>query len=162
MSSSGPSHVSIRVGNSEKGYLENVADVGFGFSQIIPVVAQLHAVMQRRMNSESFTAIDAIYAVEQPELHLHPAMQGRLADLFVAATSQPAEDGYSVKVIVETHSESLISRLGSLISQGVVEPSRVSIIFVEKDNETQSCSLRPMAFDDDGLIAEWPIGFFSN
>ena len=159
--SSGPSHVSILVSEEGSNTRENVADVGFGFSQIIPVVAQLHAVSERRIQLERGGVDQAIYAVEQPELHLHPAMQGRLADLFVAAAQPPKPDEYPVRVLVETHSESMIGRLGILVASGKVPREAVSIVFVEKDQDAATCSVRAMDFDEAGLIRDWPFGFFS-
>lgn len=73
---------------------ENVADVGYGVSQILPVIVQGLLVPR-----------GGIYMVQQPELHLHPDAQAAIADYFIHL----AESG--VRVIVETHSEYLILRL---------------------------------------------------
>lgn len=159
---SGPSHVSMQVGRNKNERMENVNDIGFGFSQIIPVVAQLHAISERPMHDEIFNATQAIYAVEQPELHLHPAMQGKLADLFADVTLEENFNDYEVKIIAETHSESLIARLGMLIATETIPKDSVNIIFVEKDIASNKSTIRNMSFDEDGNIPEWPLGFFSN
>lgn len=158
---SGPSHVSMRVGTGN-GLMENVNDIGFGFSQIIPVVAQLHAVMERPISTENHPADQAIYAVEQPELHLHPAMQGNLANLFVEIANRSKDRNVSLKILAETHSENLIAQLGRLVAGGKIAREDVGIVFVEKDPSSNISKIRNMSFDDDGFIPEWPLGFFSS
>ncbi len=158
---SGPSHVSMRVGTGV-GVMENVNDIGFGFSQIIPVVAQLHAVMERPVSREHRPASEAIYAVEQPELHLHPAMQGNLANLFVEIANRSRDRSVSLKILAETHSENLIAQLGRLVAGGKIAREDVGIVFVEKDSNSNISKIRNMSFDEDGFIPEWPLGFFSS
>ncbi len=158
---SGPSHISMRVGREDDAYSENVNDIGFGFSQIIPVVAQIHAVIERPARNGFFGSTEVLYAVEQPELHLHPAMQGQLADLFVYAAQIERDDNHSIKIIAETHSENIIARLGRLIASGKISEDSVSIVYVEKDEKTGYSSLRSISYDEDGNIPEWPLGFFS-
>src|SRR5262249_32228946 len=72
----------------------NVADVGYGISQILPVIVQ--GLLMRP---------GGVYMVQQPELHLHPDAQAGLADFFLYLAC------YGIRVIVETHSEYLLIRL---------------------------------------------------
>lgn len=158
---SGPGHVSIKVGRQGQTHFENIADVGFGFSQLVPVIAQLHAVRERNRSNHRAAGDSVIFAVEQPELHLHPAMQANLADLFVAAVSRTGADDLSTFIVAETHSETFVSQLGLLIAEGHISKQDVAVYFVEKDDESGKSSLTEKHFDDDGVIADWPIGFFS-
>lgn len=146
----------------------NIADVGFGFSQILPVLAQLHSITYRRRRLTS-TATDRpgikMLAVEQPELHLHPALQARLADLFAAAIVTEGADQkrlYSgVHIIAETHSEALVNRLSELVENGKIKKEDVAIhIFDKLDNGTPS-TIRKAEFAEDGSLKNWPYGFFS-
>ncbi|PTW37597.1 DUF3696 domain-containing protein [Rhodovulum kholense] len=158
---SGPNHVSVLVSAPGTTEWENVADVGFGFSQIIPVVAQLHAVTERHVDNKRRSSSEAFYAVEQPELHLHPAMQGNLADLFASAVNNANDRQLGLRILAETHSQNIVTSLGFMIAAGNLQADDVSIVFVEKDSESGESSLRTMAFDENGEIPNWPIGFFS-
>ncbi|RYG86708.1 MAG: DUF3696 domain-containing protein, partial [Alphaproteobacteria bacterium] len=126
-----------------------------------PVVAQLHAVQNRPATSEFGYADQAVFSVEQPELHLHPALQSNLADLFagVAGTDSFLVD--DIRVLIETHSETMISQLGLLVSTGELVPEDVAVYFVEKDEFSNTASLHRAHFDEDGVIKDWPLGFFS-
>lgn len=158
---SGPGHVSIKVGRQGQTHFENIADVGFGFSQLIPVIAQLHAVRERSKDRSGIGGGNVIFAVEQPELHLHPAMQANLADLFVAAVSRTSGNDISTSILVETHSETLVSQLGVLIAEKQISKEDVAVYFVEKNDEDGRSHLSERKFSDDGIINDWPIGFFS-
>ncbi|SMH52382.1 AAA family ATPase [Azospirillum agricola] len=158
---SGPGHVSVKIGRQGQNQFENIADVGFGFSQLVPVIAQLHAVRERNPNGDFFGAGEALFAVEQPELHLHPAMQSNLADLFVGAVTSGSKGGRSTKILVETHSETLVSQLGVLIAEKQVSQDDIAIYFVNKDEITGQSNLQEVKFNEDGVILDWPSGFFS-
>lgn len=158
---SGPGHVSIKIGRHGQTQFENIADVGFGFSQLVPVVAQLHAVRERNVNFEAVDSDEVIFAVEQPELHLHPAMQSSLADLFVGAVKTETTASRTTRILVETHSETLIAQLGVLIAEEQISPEEVAVYFVSKDESTGESSLKEMQFDSSGVITDWPVGFFS-
>jgi predicted ATPase len=79
----------------------NFADVGFGVSQVLPVLVQ--GLLMRP---------GGIYLVQQPEIHLHPDAQAGLADFFIYLSS------YGVITIVETHSEYLLLRLRRRLAEG--------------------------------------------
>ena len=85
----------------------NVADVGYGISQILPVIVQ--GLLMRP---------GGIYMVQQPELHLHPDAQAGLADFFLYLTS------CGIRVIVETHSEYLLIRLRRRLAEGKLDVGR--------------------------------------
>jgi len=158
---SGVGHVSVKIGRLGQAHFENITDVGFGYSQLVPVIAQLHAVRERALGSDEAETRDVIFAVEQPELHLHPAMQASLADLFVGAINTETSLVDSTTIIVETHSETFISQLGLLVAEKAIEPSSIAIYFVDKDENEELSRLRRVDFNADGVIEEWPAGFFS-
>ena len=91
--------------------------------------------------------------VEQPELHLHPRVQSRLADLLF----YPTENGNQVSV--ETHSEHLIYRVQRLIREKLKTPDDVSVNYVER---TRSGSIvHNLRLSENGnFIDAWPGGFF--
>ena len=128
-------------------------DVGIGISQVLPVLVSAYA-----SNNE-------LLAIEQPEIHLHPALQAELGDVFL----QSALAGGGNTFLVETHSEHLLLRImrrmretsGGKLPDGVpeVRPEDVMVLFVESDGP-QSI-IREMPLNEGGeLVKAWPGGFF--
>jgi hypothetical protein len=121
------------------------ADVGFGISQVLPIVV------------EALARQGSVICVEQPEIHLHPALQAQLADLLIEST---AEEGRANQFLVETHSEHLVLRLQRRIREGSLSPDRVNVIYVDQaEGGTTRCS--HLRLDKHGdFLDEWPHGFF--
>ncbi|MDX1999475.1 MAG: AAA family ATPase [Thermoanaerobaculia bacterium] len=136
--------VEVRVGrllSSGSDDLVNIADVGIGVSQVLPVVVALHA-------AEPGT----IVYIEQPELHLHPRAQQALAKLLVAAAKR------KVRVVVETHSDLLLLGIQTLVAEGEIDPEDVGLQWFHRDDEgvtrMERAELQP-----DGSFGEWPEDF---
>ncbi|MBK7823674.1 AAA family ATPase [Nannocystis sp.] len=135
----GPRTAEIRVSPRRKTEAATLADVGYGVSQILPLLS--HDAQLKRGNLIAY----------QPEAHLHPLAQSRLADVFVASADR------GNKVYVETHSEHLVLRLQTLVAAGL-DPARVRVFCVEHDGK-QSV-ITTMSFDQHGVPkARWPRGF---
>lgn len=131
----------------------NIADMGFGISQVLPIAAQLWMVQKPRANKK------VPVVIEQPELHLHPDYQARLADLFVASLGVNKNARNSL--IIETHSPHIVNRLGELIENGKLKREDVVILLFETmDDESKSVRIRVSDFDDEGVLQNWPFGFF--
>ena len=124
----------------------NLVDVGFGVSQILPVVTLAYFV------PEGSTVI-----IEQPEIHLHPLAQTALADLFVEVSKTRR-----VQFLVETHSENLFRRLQSLIADERISPDDCRLYFVQKKEGDDSTSLQRLEVDEYGRIKNWPENFFGD
>lgn len=152
-------HVTITI--KEKGSADylNLVDLGFGYSQILPVIAQIWNISVRRKRRNQ--GIRRLFALEQPELHLHPAYQAKLGDLLAGATKSAAENGVPLRVVVETHSESLVNRLGVLIREGQLDPNVVQIVLFEYDSAEQRSKVSFARYDESGDLVNWPFGFFS-
>lgn len=120
-------------------------DVGFGISQLLPIVVQL------------VNARHAVTLVEQPEIHVHPALQAKLGDLLIDATAEERGN----QVIVETHSEHLMLRLQRRIRLGQLDPDRVSVIYVDSDEDGAAVISQLRLADDGEFIDPWPNGFFA-
>jgi hypothetical protein len=128
-------------------------DIGVGISQVLPlVVAALHQKT-------------GLVAIEQPELHIHPAFQVALGDLFI----EQVRDRSDLCFILETHSEHLMLRFLRRIRETsenevqenrMLSPEELSIYFIERGETGISCySIR---VDEDGdFIDRWPRGFFN-
>jgi AAA ATPase domain/Protein of unknown function (DUF3696) len=128
-------------------------DVGIGVSQVLPVLATCYASRNQ------------IVAIEQPEIHLHPALQAELADLFIESALGDRQNTF----ILETHSEHLILRLLRRMRETYdkklredlfpITPRDVSVLFVEREGSRSI--VREMPINDRGEFAKsWPGGFF--
>jgi len=97
---------------------------------------------------------DSTLIFEQPELHLHPKVQTRLADFFISLST------IDKQCIVETHSEYLINRLRYLvaISKGETLSNNSILYFVEKENSISKYN--EIRINKYGVIKDWPKGFF--
>ena len=122
---------------------QDLTHVGVGVSQILPIV------VMALLSTE-----DDVLIFEQPELHLHPKVQSRLADFFMAISSSTKQ------CIIETHSEYVINRLRLRIAQSRDDSIRdkSSILFVEK-NEGRT-GFKSIDITPYGAILEWPKDFF--
>ena len=97
--------------------------------------------------------------IEQPELHLHPAFQAKLMDVFVSIIKESESYGIVLKIIFETHSETMINRIGALIESKEISEKEVNILVFDKmDNETKITST---SYDSEGLLIDWPVNFFA-
>lgn len=133
----------------------NLVDVGFGYSQVLPVIIQLWASSQRLASAHKGRAL-ASFVIEQPELHLHPHQQVLLARAFGSSASQDA----GPMLIVETHSDHLIGEIGRMVTRGELPPERVQVLCVEPHAEG-GAKIRQATFDEDGYLTNWPVGFLS-
>lgn len=141
----------------------NIVDTGFGISQMLPVLSAiwLSARGQRQQKGKSRKSAVTIALVEQPELHLHPAYQARLADAFVEALRSGNQD---VRFIIETHSEAIINRLGHLIRKKMINEDDVQILVFNESNDSESdrsARIELASYDGDGVLSGWPYGFFN-
>lgn len=128
----------------------DLPDVGFGISQVLPVLAQCF-----------YASHGSIIIMEQPEIHLHPSAQGGLADVMIDVINS-RENGAerNIQLIVETHSEHFLRRLQRRIAEDVVPQERVSAYFA---NITKTpATLETLKIDSFGNIQNWPENFFGD
>jgi predicted ATPase len=154
--SSDGGHLSIKLKDAA-GNETNLADVGFGFSQVLPVALQLWSASQRtkRARLSRRRLPPSTVVIEQPELHLHPEYQAKIADLLKSTI-----DGGHVHLIVETHSPSIINRLGLLVCSGELTRDQVQVLRFDKDESSNETIVALSEFDDKGVLTNWPYGFF--
>lgn len=155
-------HISLRVGTG-RSQDDNLADVGFGFSQLIPVIAQVHAATKAASPSSSRRgeSFAPVIAVEQPELHLHPAFQAKLGTYFADAAKN-GRQGRRFRFLIETHSEPLVNEITSLIGRGELDPSMVKIYLFDRDPDENVSRVLEVGVTEAGLLPSWPFGFFTS
>lgn len=122
----------------------NLVDSAFGFSQVLPLVVRVLLTRPRE------TLI-----IEQPEIHLNPAVQSGLADVIVRGVSRDS------CAIIETHSEHFLNRLRTLVASGELSSEELGVYFVERGPK-QSRVRRVNVLASGALDHTWPSGFFGD
>ncbi|ARW12131.1 AAA family ATPase [Acetobacter ascendens] len=123
--------------------LYDLTNVGVGVSQVLPIIV------------ESLLAdYGSLLIFEQPELHLHPSVQSKLADFFISLQKS------GKNILIETHSEYMIDRFRLRIVQdhGIEIKKSVTILFAEK--KEGNTLLEEVNINEYGVITNWPKGFF--
>lgn len=141
-------HAEIRVGRLEAptqggaNDLVSLADVGLGVSQILPFLVALHAARP-----------GYIVFIEQPEIHLHPRAQMRLATVIARALER------GVVVWMETHSSVLLRALQILIATREIEPSVVKVNWFQREFTSGITKITAREPDRFGRFGDWPVDF---
>jgi hypothetical protein len=144
----------------------NLIDMGYGFSQVLPVIAQLWMPTRsiespKRRRAAPISTI----CVEQPELHLHPGMQRQLARAIgsvVARGRELGEQGARTPLMVETHSQSILLEIGRMVGAGELHPDDVQVLFFER-RRGEDTVVKTFAYDEEGVLPEaWPFGFLES
>lgn len=153
-------HLSVKVRRQEKDIAINLSDTGFGYSQILPIITQLWDLATRPRIRKS-EVIPLVIAIEQPELHLHPALQAKLTDAFIASIKLAQESGYSLQLLLETHSDTIVTRFGRAIAKGKINKDDVSVVVFNKSLDFNRTEVIISNYDQDGYLLNWPVGFFA-
>ena len=138
--------IDIRVGRlPDRGIGEtdmvSIADVGFGVSQVLPVLVALIAAEPGRL----------VY-LEQPEMHLHPRAQVKLAQVLAAAAKR------GVRVVAETHSSLLLLAVQTLVAEGSLPPELVKLHWFTR-GENGATEINTADLDEAGAYGDWPEDF---
>ena len=142
----------------DNGIESNLIDTGYGISQVLPIITQIIKSGFTDVEDNENGCDDRIVCIEQPELHLHPAAQAKLASLFETATLNNPR----LRLLIETHSEHLLRKLQVFIADpnSNLTKDMVAVYYVDKDKDGVSY-IREMKICEDGRFEkEWPSGFF--
>jgi len=140
---SGGEHIEVSI--TQPGIPDvNIIDTGFGYSQVLPVIVALWRAQLRART----------LVVEQPELHLHPALQSRLGAVFAATATA------ETKLVVETHSLALVNAVGAAIEEGSLSADDVTLALFERAADGVN-AVRLGTFGKDGRVEDLPSGFLS-
>ncbi len=136
----GPKVIEIRVSPTMRRQRVTIADAGFGLSQALPLL-----VYDARLDNGALIAY-------QPEVHLHPFAQSRLADIFAQSIARGNQ------VFVETHSQDLVLRLQLLLAKRELSPDDVRVFCVE--SKQGRSEITAVDFNAKGAPQiPWPAGF---
>ena len=116
-------------------------NVGFGLSYVLPVLVALLA------------PAETLCLIENPEAHLHPRGQAKLAELAVRASLA------GVQVIVETHSDHFMDGVRVAVREGLTQATDVAFHYFDRPDGDKSVVITPEV-DADGRLSLWPTGFF--
>jgi predicted ATPase len=122
-----------------------ITDVGFGVSQVLPILVLCY-----------YAPIGSTLIFEQPEIHLHPLAQTELADVFIDVIKNR-----KMQIIIESHSEHLLRRLQRRIAEEELTENDTALYFCELDEQGNS-KLMPLQLDSLGNINNWPRNFFGD
>jgi len=131
-----------RSNNADERDCVNIADVGFGVSQTLPVLVALIGAKKGQY----------VY-IEQPELHLHPKAQFKLAAIIAKAINR------GVRVIIETHSSILIRGVQIAVVKKQLEKEKVALNWFTQNLETGETEVSKAELDEFGAFGEWPEDF---
>jgi len=134
----------VEIRKAEHGPSVPITDVGFGLSQVLPVLVLCYYVKK-----------GSVLLLEQPELHLHPSAQAWLADVFIEVVNN-----LGVQLIVESHSEHFLRRLQRRIAEEEIDVDKTALYFCRiQDSSSKTEKLNIDLFGD---IANWPKDFFGD
>lgn len=128
---------------SQNGLTLDITDVGFGISQVLPIIIQ-----------GFLSSSNSITIIEQPEIHLHPRIQADLGDLFIDIVKDQNK-----KLVIETHSEYLLKRIRRRISEGAISPNDVSICLFHAKTEERDAWVELLEIGEKGDF-KWPEEYY--
>jgi len=126
----------------------NFSQVGQGMIQSLPMVLSSFIPT---------TSADLVNVFEQPELHLHPAAHGALAERFANSTLGTSFKRY----LIETHSQNFVLRLRRMVAEGKLDKDNLVIYYVDFDEEKGESNLQKITVFEDGKVDYWPSNIFS-
>ncbi|BEO55074.1 hypothetical protein SMQE22_02200 [Serratia marcescens] len=122
----------------------NIIDEGMGFAQIFP------SIINR--NVRDLDKTKGIEIVEQPELHMHPAACGAIADLYLSAIKNNI-------VFIETHSKEFLLRVRRRVAEGI-DKDDINIVYIDGGASNGGSNVNIIKLDEKGGVEWWPTGIF--
>lgn len=140
----------------------NMVDVGFGFSQILPIITMVWKTFRESSKNINGQYVPQLIAIEQPELHLHPRMQALFANMIIKVINDSIHRNKDIRFIIETHSETIINKIGEAIAMRMLSKENVNVYLFNAKNEGMEKYVEASTYTADGQLLNWPYGFFSD
>ena len=118
-------------------------NVGFGVTYVLPIIV---SILKAKLGD--------LLIIENPESHLHPAGQSKIAELCSIAAAN------GVQIIVETHSDHFLNGLRVATKKGIIKPKESNIYYFRKEINSLETKIDKLNVDKYGNINDWPDGFF--
>lgn len=153
-----------------------LSEQGYGITQLFALLLRVEtAILEAKsvmvaddsyymgtlwMSDYTYICAPSIIAIEEPEVHLHPKFQSKLADLFVEANSK-----YNIGFIVETHSEYLLRKLQTMVAKSLISTSNVAVVYVNHPDISRrpiyTPQVKQISIKEDGMLSDaFGSGFF--
>lgn len=130
----------IQIGVPGQRGLKNLVDIGYGVSQVLPLLVDLATERSRT------------FLLQQPEVHLHPKAQAEIGSLLLRQAARGDR-----QFIVETHSDYIVDRICMEVREGLAKPGDVSILYFERDSS--GVNIHQIGIDEGGNIVNAPSGY---
>ena len=134
----------VRIQKSPNSAQVTLADMGHGLADLLPLLVHCYYV------PEGSTLI-----LEQPGVHLHPMAQAQLADLFLDVIAER-----NLQILVESHSEHLLTRLQRRIAEKKIAEDKMALYFCR--NNDGASTIEQLEVNESGDIKNWPENFFGD
>lgn len=134
----------FRIQKGQKSIKVTLADIGYGVAQFLPVLVMSY-----------YVPIGSTLILEEPGTHLHPKAQADIADLLIEVINER-----NLQILVESHSEHLLTRLQRRIAEEKISSDQTALYFCKNENGSSECIT--LDLDELGNIKNWPKNFFGN
>lgn len=155
-------HVAIELKEQNKDF-RNLVDLGFGYTEMLPILAMIWKDVEydkREHHRSDEICRQHTFAIEQPELHLHPRFQAKFAQMLVNVINDAKAQNYDVRFIIETHSDVIINKIGQLIDMKKCASGDVNVVLFNAMQEGLENYVESTHYSEDGYIVNWSYGFF--
>lgn len=155
-------HIELKI-SEDGGSYRNMVDIGFGYTQLLPIVAiiwkSIYMDFERRDGQK--IKHELLIVMEQPELHLHPRFQARFADLLTEMISFCKNEKKDIRFIIETHSEIILNKIGENIALEKFDREDTNVVLFNAKGENMEKYVEISKYSKDGFLTNWPMGFFA-
>ena len=155
-------HIELKI-SEDGGAYRNMVDIGFGYTQLLPIVAIIWKSIYMDFERKDGQKIkhELLIVMEQPELHLHPRFQARFADLLTEMISYCKNEKKDIRFIIETHSEIILNKIGENIALEKFDREDTNVVLFNAKGENMEKYVEISTYSKDGFLTNWPMGFFA-